>query len=85
MKRMTLTLLLFTFAVGGSLVGTFNNSPVVYAQCSETKQGKSATTTDGTLICDCTVTSGFNCRCTVPAPCPKPGDEGFVPEDGGSQ
>lgn len=75
MKRITLTLLLFTFAVGGSLVGTFSDSQVVYAQCSETKQGKSATTTDGTLVCDCTVTSGFNCRCTVPAPCPKPGDD----------
>lgn len=84
MKRVTLTLLLFAFAVGGSLVGTFSESQVVYAQCSETKQGKSATTTDGTLICDCTVTSGFNCRCTVPAPCPKP-DDGFLPEDGGSQ
>ena len=84
MKRVTLTLLLFTFAVGGSLVGTFGDSQVVYAQCSDTKQGKSATTTDGTLICDCTVTSGFNCRCTVPAPCPKP-DDGFLPQDDGSQ
>lgn len=77
MKRVTLTLLLFTFALGGSLLGTFSNSQVVYAQCSETKQGKSATTTDGTLICDCTVTSGFNCRCTVSAPC-KPGGGGDI-------
>jgi hypothetical protein len=52
MKRVTLTLSLFAFAVGGSLVGTFSESQVVYAQCSETKQGKSATTTDGTLVCD---------------------------------
>lgn len=72
MKRLTLTLLLFTFALGGSLLGTFSNSQVVYAQCSETKQGKSSATGDGTLVCDCTVTSGFNCKCTVPSPCPKP-------------
>ena len=81
MKRVRLTLLLFTFAVGGSLVGTFSNSQIVYAQCSQDKQGKLITAGDGTQICDCTVTAGFNCGCKVPAPCPH-GQGDFIPEEG---
>jgi hypothetical protein len=80
MKRVTLTLLLFTFAVGGSLAGIFSNSQIVYAQCSEDKKGKQITAGDGTLLCDCTVTAGFNCSCKVPAPCPH-GEGDFIPED----
>jgi len=81
MKRVTLTLLLFTFAVGGSLAGIFSNSQIVYAQCTDTKQGKTVTASDGTMLCDCTVTTGFNCKCIVAAPCPH-GEGDFIPEDG---
>src|SRR5690242_10427293 len=57
MKRVTLTLLLFSFAVGGSLAGIFSNSQIVYAQCTDTKNGKTVTASDGTMLCDCTVTT----------------------------
>lgn len=80
MKRVALTLVLLAGAFGASLFVTFDHSQVVYAQCSETKQGKSSTTTDGTIICDCTATTGFNCRCTVSKPCPPASDF----EEGGS-
>jgi hypothetical protein len=83
MKRVALTLLLLTGVLGAPLLVTFSDSHMVYAQCSETKNGKLITTTDGTIVCDCTATTGHNCRCTVSVPC-RPGEEGFETEEGGS-
>lgn len=81
MKRVALSLVLLA-GVFGALFVTFDQSQVVYAQCPETRNGKSVTTTDGTLVCDCTASSAFNCRCTVSVPC-KPGGDEFEIEGGG--
>jgi hypothetical protein len=70
MKRLSLIFaLLVVGACAAQLVPGLMQSQVVYAQCTETVAGKNISSS-GTLVCDCTITTGTNCGCTVPKKCP---------------
>ena len=70
MKRITLIFaLLAVGAFAAQLVPGLRQSQVVYAQCTDTVAGKNISS-NGTLVCDCTITTGTNCNCVVPKKCP---------------
>ncbi len=70
MKRITLTFaLLIVGALAAQLVPVLRHSQVVHAQTGSCIiKGKQAVTNDGTLVCDCTVTTATNCTCKVTCP-----------------
>jgi len=72
MKRITLIFaLLVVGAFAAQLVPVLRQSQVVHAQSCKVP-GKQIATTDGILVCDCTVSTNTNCNCIVA--CKGPGE-----------
>lgn len=60
----------FSAVCVGLFLGGFDTVQPVKADEECRKNGKQVATTDGTLVCDCMATTGFNCGCILPGNCP---------------
>ena len=68
MKRFTIAVIfVVTSFAGASFVTSTLFSSQVVVKAQKEKDGKQVATPNGTLICDCTATKDFHCKCIVAA------------------